>query len=130
MNWWVYVILGINVVLAIISGIGAFKSARYYKKSKNITNYAKTKTALSDINEMLSLLPKVLSTNGKGNSKGYNPLKTIQKIGNDLSNHYENILNEVPISYSTELRLLQKKDNFDLGAYINSLIDGNILSEQ
>lgn len=51
----------INVILAIVSGIGAYKSAKYFQKSKNLTIFAQINKALVEVQKMLVKLPEALS---------------------------------------------------------------------
>lgn len=39
----------INVILAVVSGVGAYKSLKYFRKSHNLTIYAQTNKALIEI---------------------------------------------------------------------------------
>lgn len=56
------VLIIINVILAIISGIGAYNSVKYFRKSKNITIFAQTNKALVEVQKMLIKLPEALSS--------------------------------------------------------------------
>ena len=51
----------INVVLAIISGVGAYRSIKYFRKSRNLAIYAQTNTALTEIQKVLMKLPEALA---------------------------------------------------------------------
>ena len=48
----------INVILAVVSGVGAYKSLKYFRKSHNLTICAQTNKALIEIQKMLSKLPE------------------------------------------------------------------------
>ena len=48
----------INVLLAIVSGLGAYKSVKYFQKSKNLTIFAQINKALVEIQKMLIKLPE------------------------------------------------------------------------
>ena len=39
------ILTGINILLTIISGIGAYKSVKYFRKSRNLTIFAQTNKA-------------------------------------------------------------------------------------
>ena len=52
------IILAINIMITIVSSFGAYKSFRYFKKSKHITIYANTSQALNELGEMLKMLPE------------------------------------------------------------------------
>lgn len=129
MSGWDIAITIINVVLAIISGFGAYKSIRYFKKSKHITIYAQTNQALGEIGEMLKLLPEALEA-ASTNKKGYSPENTVRDKGSKLANHLNIIMSAIPADYSEKLRELQKTGTFNLSQYINSLIDGTAVVEE
>ena len=56
----------INVILAVISGLSAYNSLKYFRKSHNLTIYAQTNKALIEIQKMLSKLPEALSASNMG----------------------------------------------------------------
>lgn len=51
------VFLIINMLITFVSCVGAYKSIRYFKKSRHITTLTQTKQALAEIEEMLIKLP-------------------------------------------------------------------------
>lgn len=123
------IILVLNVIITICSGIGAYKSFRYFNKSKYITIYAQTNQALNEISEMLDSLPKALSTVTTKN-KGVNLEYYIQGVGRNLADHLNNVMGAIPSTFSSEFRRLQKTKGFILSGYINSFIDGSALVEE
>ncbi len=128
MNTCDIVILIINILIAIASGIGAYNSIRYFKKSRHITIYAQTNKALGEIDEMLKRLPEALSA-ASTNKKGFSAEITIREIGTEMANHLNAIMSSIPSSYSGDFRVIQKTESFDLSQYINSLIDGTAIKE-
>ena len=123
------IILIINILLAIVSGAGAFKSIRYFKKSKHITIYAQTNQALNKLGEMLRILPEALAatTNPK---RGFSVENAIRDFGTKLSDDLNEIMSAIPTEYSTEFQELQKDDKFILEKYICSFIDGTAIVEE
>lgn len=128
MNTGDIVILIINILIAIASGIGAYNSIRYFKKSRHITIYAQTNKALGEIDEMLKRLPEALSA-ASTNKKGFSSEITIREIGTEMANHLNAIMSSIPSSYSGDFRVIQKTESFDLSQYINSLIDGTAIKD-
>lgn len=63
----------VNIILTVVSAVGAYKSVMYYKKSHNLTVYAQTNKALIEIEKMIIKLPEALATSNRGrrNKKGY-----------------------------------------------------------
>ena len=75
----------INVILAIVSGIGAYKSAKYFQKSKNLTIFAQINKALVEVQKMLVKLPEALSASnlsrrGKKGLSLHNTLLHMQEV--------------------------------------------------
>lgn len=120
------IILVINIIITLISGIGAFNSIRYFKKSKHITIYAQTNQALNEVGEMLSLLPEALDA-ATTTKKGFNSENAVKDIGKKLAGHLNSIMSTIPAEQSAEFRQLQRSYNFELSNYINSLIDGTAI---
>lgn len=119
----------INVILTIVSGIGAYQSKKYFKKSRNLTSFLKLNNALDEVGEMLSKLPEALSASNSSvqSKKGFSFRNTLRDIGEKLNTNLMKINSNMPTEYSNEFLQLQKKDGFDLPAYINSYISGNAI---
>lgn len=49
----------INVILAVVSGVGAYKSLKNFRKSHNLTIYVQTNKALIEIQKMLSRVENI-----------------------------------------------------------------------
>lgn len=123
------IILIINILITIVSCVGACKSVRYFKKSKHITIYAQTNQALNKLGEMLKILPEALAatTNPK---RGFSVENAIRDFGTKLSDGLNEIMSAIPTEYSTEFQKLQKNNSFILEQYINSFIDGTAIEEE
>lgn len=123
------IILIINILLAIISGIGAFNSIRYFKKSKHIAIYAQTNRAFNLLGEMLKTLTDTLAAT-TSHKRGFNVENAIRGYGIKLSSNLNEIMSAIPTEYSIEFQELQKDDTFVLEQYINSYIDGTAVVEE
>ena len=75
----------INVILAVVSGVGAFNSLKYFRKSRNLTIFAQTNKALIEIQKMVSKLPEALSAPNKRGKKGFSLQNTLCNIGQELN---------------------------------------------
>ena len=117
-------LLLINVVITIISAIGAYKSRSYSKKSKIIEEYNNIHLALSEIDKMLRLLPKAY---GYRNEMGVNYELKIKEIGKDLYNSYQSVKASVPVELIEELNKIEIESQFELLPYINSFINGTVI---
>ena len=122
------IILIANIIITIASGIGAYKSFRYFKKSKYITIYAQSNQALNELSEMLKMLPEALAAT-TNTMRGFSVENAIRDIGTQLSVHLNEIMSAIPTEYSAEFQKLQKAGVFTLEQYINSYIDGTAITE-
>ena len=128
MKTWDIVVFGVNIIVTIVSIVGAVKSRRYFKKSKHITIYAQTNQSFNELGIILRILPDALAAASR-TGRGYNPENAVQEIGTTMSNHYNAIMKAIPSDYSCEFRALQKTSTCDVEQYISSLIDGTAIVE-
>lgn len=121
----------INVILAIVSGLGAYKSVKYFRKSKNLTIFVQTNKALVEIQKMLIKLPEALSASNSSRrgKKGLSLHNTLCDIGRELNANLNEINSNIPAEYSDQIRQLQNKAGFNLQAYINSYISGDAVKD-
>lgn len=121
----------INVLLAIVSGLGAYKSVKYFQKSKSLTIFAQINKALVEIQKMLIKLPEALSASNSSRRrrKGFSLRNTLCDIGQELNANLNEINSNIPADYSDQIRQLQNKDDFNLQAYINSYISGDAVKD-
>ncbi len=121
----------IDVILAIISGLGAYNSVKYFQKSKNLTIFAQTNKALVEIQKMLIKLPEALAASNvsRRGRKGFSLHNTLCDIGQELNASLNEINSNIPADYSVQIRQLQNKDGFNLQAYINSYISGDAVKD-
>lgn len=122
----------INMILTIISGIGAYKSIKCFQKSKNLANFLHTNEALVEVEKMLTKLSEALiaSNSSRQSKRGFSLNNTLCSIGNELNASLIKITSNMPTKYSNEFLQLQRKDDFDLRAYINSYINGKAIKGQ
>ena len=119
----------INIILAILTGKGAYKSWVYYKKSKHIAALTETNKALLEVEKMLSKLPDILEASNKGikKSRGFNLVNALKDIGRDLENSLNSIRSNIPIEYIKEFNDIKSDRKFDLQKYISSLQSGKVI---
>lgn len=131
MGMWDVVLTVINVILAIISGFGAYSSVKYFRKSKNLTIFAQTNKAIVEVQKMLIKLPEALSASNSSRrgKKGLSLHNTLCEIGQELNANLTEINSNIPAEYSGKLRQLKNKDDFDLQKYINSYISGDAVKD-
>lgn len=111
----------INVILAVISGVSAYNSLKYFRKSHNLTIYAQTNKALIEIQKMLIKLPEALSASNMGmrGKKGFSLQNTLCNIGQELNSSLIETRSSLPSEYTQEFGRLQDDTSFSLQKYIN-----------
>ena len=121
----------VNVILAIVSGLGAYKSLKYFRKSKNLAIFAQTNKALVEVQKMLMKLPDALSASNSSRRgrKGLSLHNTLCDIGKELNTNLTGINSNIPAEYSDNIRQWQNKDGFNLQTYINSYISGDAVKD-
>ena len=78
MNWWDYLLTGLSVLCTSFSILGAYKSNKYYRKSKALTNYANTNIAYIESQKIVSILTEILKlANNSRRQRGTNYLKEV-----------------------------------------------------
>ena len=130
---WDDIILLINIILTIVSGIGALKSITYFKKTKELTIYTQAANVIDEVNEMLTILFKSLeiaTRKVKKKVRGTNYDKEISDCGKKLGEHYQIIERDLPARYYDKLREILCKDDFNFIKYINSFISGDVLMSE
>ena len=110
----------INVILAVVSALGAWNSIKYFRKSKNLTIFAQTNKALVEVQKMLIKLPEALSASNSSRrgKKGLSLHNTLCDIGKELNANLTEINSNIPTEYSDAIRQLQNKDGFILQALL------------
>lgn len=122
----------INAITTVIAVVSAFRSWKYYKKSRALADHTNMNKALVVIEKMLCKLPDALSATNKSrqkSGKGMNLERTIGQIGSDLNVSYLEIHSCVPSAYANNLFKLEKEGNFELQKDINSYISGEALNQ-
>ena len=80
MNWWDYLLTGLSVLCTSFSILGAYKSNKYYRKSKALTNYANTNIAYIESQKIVSILTEILKlANNSRRQRGTNYLKEVSE---------------------------------------------------
>ena len=129
---WDIVLTIINAIATVVAVISAFRSHRYYKKSRALIDHTNMNKALVEIEKMLLRLPEALSATNKSRQKsgrGYNLEKVICDIGMDLSSSYNEIHSCVPPEYAEDLFAFEDTDSSKLLKYINGYMSGDALVE-
>jgi len=103
------VILCINLLITVVSLSAAFRSWKYYKKSKTLSEHTQLNKALVEIGKVQNKLPEALSTTNKSRKikHGYNLLGAICKIGNEIHTYYNEMNSCIPADIVEKFQELQ-----------------------
>lgn len=120
----------INIILTVVSAVGAFKSIAYYKKSKKLEILTQSNKSLIEIQKMLKKLQDALSASNKASSvrKGFSLKNTLRDIGKELDNSLREIEFSIPTEYIYEFKRYKKMAHL-ICIYINSYISGEAIKE-
>lgn len=119
----------INLFLTVVSGVGAYKSATYYKKSKKVTLYANTNIAfveskkiIDNLNDMLKLSNTMLNVRGRKNN-----IEQVCNCGESIRKSIDKIREIMSVEDYSEIKQLLNSQEIEVEKYINSFITGSIL---
>ena len=127
---WDTVLTIINVMLVIISGVGAWKSIKYYKKNKELTVDTQATDVIDEVTQMLSILLKALEIANqkvKKRGRGTNYGAELLTCGKELIVHYQEIEKNIPARYYSNLNETLNKDGFEFLKYLNSYVSGEAM---
>lgn len=123
MHWWDW----LDIVLVIISGIGAWKSWAYYNKSKELTIYAKTNIAFIESKTIIATLTEMLKLSNNTKKRGTNYIKEVSKNGEIIKNSITKIRENIPVKDWNDINKLLDSQEIKVEAYIDSFITGSAL---
>lgn len=120
----------VSAICTVASVIGAYKSIKYYKKSKQLTIYANTNVSLVEVQKIITSFTEILKlSNTSKPQRGVNVSKQLAVYGESIRESI-NVLREklsVEDFKSIEGQLLSKEIKVE--AYIDSFISGMILND-
>ena len=119
----------ISIICTIASIIGAIKSIKYFKKSKQLTIYANTNVAYTEIDTIKNKMIKLLSLANKNRrTRGLNLSKEISENGEVIKNSIEKIRNVLPVDKSSEFEEMLFYNGTKTEEYIDTFITGTVLT--
>ncbi len=126
MNWWDYVLTGLSVLCTIFSIVGAFKSNKYYKKSRELTNYVNTNVAYIESQKIVSIFTEILKLTNKKrrHQRGTNYLKEVSEHAVKVKTSINTIRDNLPVDDCKEVFNLLNSRKIHFERYIDSLISG------
>ena len=122
----------LSIICTIVSGVGAWRSLAYYKKSRQITIYANTNIAyvesqkiISTLNEMLKLSNERIKPRG---IKSY--CEKVSANGESIKNSRAKIREIWSVEEYKDIENLLNSQELEVNKYIDSFITGSILVDE
>lgn len=119
----------IDWVLTLLSVVGAYKSNAYYKKSKQLTIYASTNSALIETQSIINMLAELLDFARVPKKRGVNNAMEVSRRGNNIKKSINKIRANLPAKDLREFNTIFDSADVNIDAYVDSLITGSICSE-
>lgn len=120
----------VSALYTVVSLIGAYKSIKYYKKSKQLTLYANTNVSLVEVQKIIATFTEILKlANTTRPQRGVNLSKQLEAHGETIRESI-NVLREklsVEDFRLIEGQLISKEMKVEM--YIDSFISGEILDD-
>lgn len=120
----------VSAICTVVSLIGAYKSIKYYKKSKQLTVYANTNVSLVEVQKIIATFTEILKlANTARSQRGTNLAKQLATHGESIRESINVIREKLSVE---DFRLIQNQlisKEIKVEEYIDSFISGSILDE-
>lgn len=130
MNWWDYVLIVVSAVCTVFSGVGAYKSNAYYKKSKQLTIYANTNIAYIESQKIIATLTEMLKLGSTTKKRGTNYIKEVSQNGENIKASINKIRESLTVEDFIEINELLNSQQSKIETYIDSFITGAVLVDE
>ena len=127
MQWWEYVLEALGIIGTVISVVGAYKSIKYYKKTKHITLLMNANNALLEIQKISIAMMEVLKLSNVNISRGKSIANIVANKGAEISNSIQQIKKHVSLKESCHIQSVLKQEDFDCQSFINTFMSGEII---
>ncbi|PKM53575.1 MAG: hypothetical protein CVV00_11840 [Firmicutes bacterium HGW-Firmicutes-5] len=127
MNWWDYLLTVISIFCTVFSIRGAYKANVYYKKSKQLTIYANTNLAVTEVQKIIDLLTEMLKLSNIIKRRGVNYEKEVSKNGEGIKKSLNKIRESLPVDYCKEINVILNSGETKIELYIDGFINGEVL---
>lgn len=123
MNWWDW----LDIVFVIGSGLGAWRSCAYYRKSRELTIYAKTNIAYIESKTIIATLIEILKLSNNTRKRGTNYAKEVSRNGEIIKNSIIKIRENLLVKDWEDINKLLDSQEIKVETYIDSFITGSVL---
>lgn len=118
----------ISIICTIASAYGAYKSVKYYKKSKQLTIYANNNIALIELQKVISTFIEILKISNPARAqRGTNLAKQLQNHGENIKNSLNVLREKLSVDDYNDVQKLLSSSKIQVEAYIDSFITGTII---
>lgn len=125
-----YVFTGISALCTIASIIGARKSNKYYKKSKNLTLFANSNVAYLESQKIIDTFTQLLKlTNSKIPSRGTNTPRIVSQYGENIKTSLSVIREKLTADDVDKIEAILQKSTINIPRYIDSIIACAVLKD-
>lgn len=123
-----FVFTGIGAICTVASIIGAWKSNKYYKKSRNLVLFSNCNVAYLEVQKIIDTFTQLLKlSNPKLPQRGTNIDKTLSKYGVDIKNSVNIIRKKLSIDDWEEIESILQGPTIDARKYIDSIITCSVI---
>lgn len=123
---------GLGIASTVISIGGAFKSWKYYERSKDVTIYGNTKIALVESEKIITYLNEMLKlSNSRIMKKGVSILfKQVCSYGEEIKKSLDEIRKVMPTKDFKEIEKLLDSQEIEIVKYVSTFIQGTIIVDE
>lgn len=120
----------VSAICTVVSLIGAYKSIKYYKKSKQLTLYANTNVSLVEVQKIIATFTEILKlANTTRPQRGINLSKQLEAHGETIRESINLLREKLSVE---DFRLIEGQlisTEMKVEMYIDSFISGEILDD-
>lgn len=125
----------LSILCTIGSGIGAHRSIKYYKKSKQVIIYTNTNVALLEIEKIEDILIDMLgiankSIRSSSVDRGINYKNKVQENGEKIKKSINTIRKYMTSKDVEEIEMILNSEQMKVEQYIDSFITGSVLVDE
>lgn len=120
----------VSALCTVVSLIGAYKSIKYYKKSKQLTLYANTNVSLVEVQKIIATFTEILKlANTTRPQRGINLSKQLEAHGETIRESINVLRQKLSVEDFRLIEGLLISKEMKVEMYIDSFISGAVLDD-
>ena len=127
MQLWECIIDGISVLCTIVSVVAAYKSVRYYKKSKHMMQLVNANACLAEMQKINVCMTDILKLSNPNISRGKNISAIISQKGKEIADAIQEVKKNLSANEIADMQNILKRQDLDCMVFINELISGKAI---